>query len=333
MMGRAPTLRDVAEVAAVSIKTVSRVVNGSGPVATETESRVRAAIAELGFRPNPAARSLRVGVDDAVGLVIENLADPFMATLTASIEERLRESGIFVIVTSGGYAPHNERKAVESLTYRRVAGIIITPTSPSHRYLAEGLAGVPLVFVDRPPVQFDADTVLVDNEGGAKLATEHLLAHGHRRIAFVGDRIGLFTTGLRHQGFRSTMAAAGVPVDEALVRTDVVDPETTLRAVREMLDHPEPPTAMIAANARSSLGMIRGLHEQKSCRVAHVSFDDFDMAQSLSPPVTVVTQDPEQMGRAAAELLLDRMGNPERPTKHLLLPTRLIVRGSGETRP
>lgn len=332
-MSRRPTLRDVADLAGVSIKTISRVVNGSGPVASATEARVRAAIAELNFRPNPAARSLRVGVDDAVGLVIENLADPFMATLTASVEARMREAGIFVVVTSGGYEPQNERKAVENLAYRRVAGIILTPTSPSHRYLADGVVELPLVFVDRPPVQFDADTVLADNEGGATLATEHLLAHGHRSIGFVGDRIGLFTTSLRHQGFRAAMASAGVAVQDHLVRTDVVDTAFTARAVREMLAHPHPPTAIIAANARSSLGMIQGLHENQPVRVAHVSFDDFDVAPSLSPPVTVVTQDPVHMGRAAADLLLDRLENPDRPTKHLMLPTRLIVRGSGEMSP
>lgn len=332
-MIRASTLRDVAQVAGVSIKTVSRVVNGSGHVAESTEQKVRAAIQQLGFRPNPAARSLRVGYDDAIGVVIENIADPFMATLTAGVEEQLRDAGKSLIITSGGYPPENERPAIERLANRRVAGMILTPTSTSHAYLGEILRGIPTVFVDRPPVQFDTDSVLADNEGGAKLATEHLIAHGHRRIAFVGDRIGLFTTSLRYQGFRTAMAAAELPILDHLVRTDVVDVPTSTAATREMLEGDQPPTAIISANARSSLGVIRGLHQDQPCVVAHVSFDDFDGAESLSPPVTVIYQDPVGMGRAAADLLLQRLADPSGPSRHILLPTRLIVRGSGEMPP
>jgi LacI family transcriptional regulator len=332
-MTRRATLRDVAELAGVSIKTISRVVNGTGPVAETTEHRVRAAIDELGFRPNPAARSLRVGHDDAVGLVIENIADPFMATLTAGIESRIRAAGKLVIITSGGYEPENERAAIESLAHRRVAGMIVTPTSMSHSYLAQGVATVPLVFVDRPPIQFDTDTVLSDNEGGARLAAEHLIAHGHERIAFVGDRIGLFTTSLRYQGFRAALTAAGLPVLAHHVRTDVVDPDSAAAATREMLAGDDPPTAIISANARSSLGVIRGLHEEPSSMVAHVSFEDFEGAESLSPPVTVVHQDPIAMGRTAADLMLERLDDPSGPPRHIVLPTRLIVRGSGELPP
>ncbi len=328
-----PTLRDVAELAGVSMKTISRVVNGNGHVAESTERRVRAAIKELGFRPNPAARSLRVGYDDAVGLVIESIGDPFMATLTAGVEERLREAGKSLIITSGGYAPENERAAVESLAYRRVAGMIITPTSTSHAYLSGILGGVPVVFVDRPPVQFDTDSVLADNEGGATLATEHLIAGGHERIAFVGDRIGLFTTSFRYQGFRSAMAAADIPILDHLVRTDVVDVDTSAKATREMLAAEQPPTAVISANARSSLGVVRALHQDAPCVVAHVSFDDFEGAESLSPAVTVIHQDPIEMGHAAADLLLQRLSDPSGPSRHVLLSTRMIVRGSGELPP
>lgn len=332
-MTKRPTLHDVANLAGVSIKTISRVVNGSGPVAEQTERRVREAISELGFRPNPAARSLRVGHDDAVGLVIENIADPFMATLTAGVEERMREAGQFVVITSGGYAPENERPAIESLADRRVAGMILTPTATSHAYLSHGVTNVPVVFVDRPPVQYDADTVLSDNEGGARLATEHLIAVGHRRIAFVGDRIGLFTTRLRYQGFRAVMSAAGIPVAEHLVRTDVVGSDTAAAATREMVVGDDPPTAVISANARSSLGVVRALHVDRTSVIAHVSFDDFAGAESLSPPVTVIHQDPIAMGRVAAELLLARLADPSGPSRHVVLPTRLIIRGSGEMPP
>lgn len=333
-MTRRATLRDVAELAGVSVKTISRVVNDSGPVAEETAERVRRAIGELKFQPNPAARSLRVGHDDAVGLVVENIGDPFLATMVATVEARLRADGIFVIVTSGGYAPENERAAVSSIAHRRVAGMIITPTSGSHAYLPVVAPGFPIVFVDRPPVQFETDTVLIDNEQAARGATEHLISYGHRRIAFVGDRLQLFTTYLRHQGFRSALADAGIEVDERIVRTEVIDVATSCEAMRDLLHSDEPPTAVLSANARCSLGVVRALHQEgRSSDLAHVSFDDFDGAESMTPPVTVVYQDPAALGVAAAETLLDRMNGADDPPRHLVLPTRLIVRGSGELRP
>jgi LacI family transcriptional regulator len=332
-MTRPPTLRDVAEMTGVSIKTISRFVNGSGPVAPATADRVEKAIEALGFRPNAAARSLRVGRDDAIGLVVENIADPFLAALTAAVEARMRDQGLFVIITSGGYDPRNERGAVESLVHRRVAGVVLTPTSDDHSYLTGQRPSVPVVFVDRPPTNFGADTVLVDNEGGVRTATDHLIAHGHRRIAFVGDRIDLFTTRLRYQGFRAALAAAGIPLDEQLVRTDVVDAATAARATRELLSCSAPPTAVLSANARTSLGVVKGIRTEGPPMVAHVCFDDFDGAESMSPPVTVVYQDPELMGRKAAELLLQRIAAGARPQRRIVLPTQLIVRGSGELPP
>lgn len=332
-MSRPPTLRDVAEMTGVSIKTISRFVNGSGPVAPGTAARVQKAIDTLGFRPNSAARSLRVGRDDAIGLVIENIADPFLATLTAAVEARMRDQGLFVIITSGGYDPENERGAVESLVHRRVAGVVLTPTSEDHSYLTGERLRVPFVFVDRPPTNLDGDTVLVDNEGGLRTATEHLITGGHRRIAFVGDRIDLFTTRLRFQGFCKALEGAGILLDERLIRTDVVDAVTAAQATRELLAGAAPPTAVVSANARSSLGVVQGLRVEGPPTVAHVCFDDFDGAESMSPPVTVVYQDPVRMGREAADLLVERITDNSGPRRHILLPTQLIIRGSGELPP
>lgn len=316
----------------VSLRTISRFINDSGPVAEETAARVREAIDKLGFRPNPVARSLRVGQDNAVGLVIENIADPFMAAMTAAVEERMRAHGIFVVITSGGYEPENERAAVESLVNRRIAGMIIVPTSSSHAYLSSERPNLPVVFVDRPPIQFEADTVLADNEGGARTATEHLIAHGHRRIAFITDRAHLFTTALRLQGYRTALQAAGIPAEPALIRADVSGIQQAGDVVRDLLAGDGPPSAVFSANTRTSLGVVRGLHDIGASSTAHVSFDDFESADSLTPPVTVVHQDPARMGQEAADLLLDRMAKGPGPARHVVLPTRLIPRGSGELR-
>lgn len=343
-MSRPPTLHDVAEMTGVSIKTISRYVNNSGPVAPRTAERAQAAIDRLGFRPNSAARSLRVGRDDAIGLVVENIADPFFAALTAAVEQRMREEGRFVIISSGGYDPANEQAAIENLLHRRVAGVVLSPTTQDHTYLSRQPLSVPVVFVDRPPANFDADAVLADNEGGMRAATDHLIAHGHRRIAFVGDRIDIYTTRLRYAGFVGGHAAAGIPLDDRLVRIDVADAttsaaarSTTVRsaaAIRELLAADDPPTAVVSADARSSLGVVRGLHTDGRTAIAHVCFDDFESAELMTPPVTVVYQDPVLMGCQAADLLLARLEDADRgPSKQIILPTTLITRGSGELPP
>lgn len=331
-MIRRPTLRDVSVLASVSIKTVSRVINNDPAVAPATAERVQAAIAELGFRPDPVARSLRVGRDDAVGLVVENIADPFMAEVTSAVEEAARERGMFVVISSAGYAPENERVVVGGLANRRVAGLILTPTSGDHSYLDHEFR-FPVVFVDRPPIQHDSDTVLVDNEGGARLATAHLIKHGHRRIAFIGDRLHIYTTRLRYQGFRAAMMDAGLPVDERLVRADAIGPENSTVAMTELLNEAGGLTAVLSANYRTSLGVVRALHQCGRTEVAHVSFDDFTGAESLNPPVTVVNQDPRLMGRQAATLLFDRVNGETGPSRRVILPVKLIVRGSGELPP
>jgi LacI family transcriptional regulator len=333
MMSRRPTLRDVSVLAGVSAKTVSRVVNDDPAVAPGTAERVRVAIRELGFHPNPVARSLRVGRDDAIGLVVENIADPFMAEVTGAVEEVARERGMFVVIASAGYAPENERVVVNGLTHRRVAGLIITPTSGDHSYLGHGHVRFPTVFVDRPPIQYDSDTVLADNEGGALAATRHVIQHGHRRVAFIGDRPHIYTTRLRYQGFRAAMAEAGLPVDERLVRVDAMGTQNSTGATIDLLASDPAPTAVISANARTSLGVVRALHQQDRTDVAHVSFDDFQGAESLSPPVTAIYQDPQGLGRVAAELLLDRIGGLAGPPRRVVLPVKLIVRGSGELPP
>jgi LacI family transcriptional regulator len=333
MSGKRPTLRDVSKLAGVSAKTVSRVVNDDPAVAPGTAQKVQAVIRQLGFYPNPAARSLRVGRDDAIGLVVENIADPFMAELTSAVEEVARERGMFVVITSSGYEPENEHVVVAGLANRRVAGLIITPTSGDHSYLGHPPVRFPTVFVDRPPIQHDSDVVLVDNEGGARLATEHLIKHGHRRIAFLGDRLHVYTTRLRYQGFRSAMRTASIPVDERLVRIDAMGAQNSTAAMTHLLEAGYCPTAVLSANSRTTLGVVRALHLRERTDIAHVSFDDFQGAESLNPPVTAISQEPERLGHHAARVLFDRINGDTGPPRRIVLPVKLIVRGSGELRP
>jgi LacI family transcriptional regulator len=328
------TLRDVAEIAAVSPKTVSRVVNGDAHVTPTTRARVQQAITDLGFQPNLVARSLRVGRADVIGLVVESLADPFFARLTSAVEQAAHERGLAVMVSSvGNRMPERESVIVESLLVRQVAGLIVAPMAQSHAYLTRARQRTPIVFVDRLPEGISSDAVLVDDLAAGEMATRHLLDHGHRRIAFLGSELRNPTTRLRLAGYRRALAERGVAEDESLVAVGAGTARQGREAAEQLLGGPQPPTAIFSSNMRCSLGLVPLLHSSGRLDVAVVSFDDFPMADSLVPAVTVIDHDPEVIGRAAAERLFRRLEDLDAPAETVVVPVRLVPRGSGELRP
>jgi len=326
-----PTMVDVAGVAGVSLKTVSRVVNDERGVRAETAARVREAVAVLGYRANDTARNLRRRQGPAtVGLVIEDVRNPFYSSIARGVEEIARAHGHMVVIASSDENPAAEQKAVGTLLERQVTGLLIVPAGTDHSYLLEEIRhGTPVVFMDRPARRVKADEVLIDNVGGARHAIEHLLAHGHQRIGVVGDPPTVYTVAQRVRGFREAMAAAGVTVDESLVRLGGRDVTEAEASTRELLSMADPPTAVFTTNNRASIGVLRALRGREST-FALVGFDDFELADMLPVPVTVVKHDPAEMGRAGAELLFGRLAGDERPPQRIVLPTRLVPRGSGE---
>ena len=333
-MGK-PTLRDVAALANVSIMTVSRVINADPEVTPTTARRVREAIELLNYRPNPLARSLRTGRDEAIGLVVESIGDPFFAAVTEAVEEAARRAGLFLIIASAGRSPDQERAVVLGLLHRSVCGLIVVPCLLKYgkERLPIGTGGVPVVFIDRPPVDLEADTVLIHNEDGARHATSHLIAHGHRRIAFVGTGIERFSLQRRFDGYRSALADAGIAYDPSLLVSYASDEQERAPILSKVLKLRNPATAVLSGNAVASLEVARELHRMERTDIAFVSFDDFAIADSLTPPVTVARQDPALMGRTAMYLLLRRIRGDVSPPRHELLPTTFIVRGSGEIEP
>jgi LacI family transcriptional regulator len=329
-----PTIRDVALRAGVSLKTVSRVINGEAGVAAATAERVGEAIAELGFQRNDLARSLRRGgVSSTLGLVIEDVANPFYSAIAQAVEAAARERGYMLITGSCEEDPERERELVQALLRRRVDALLIVPASSDHAYLARELGdGTPLVFLDRPPAGIEADCVLVDNVGGARAATAHLLAGGHERIALVGDPDELYTAAQRLAGYRDALAAAGLPVRDELVRLGPHDAAQAEAAVRELLALPagRRPTAIFTGNNRNTVGALRALRGADR-PPALVGFDDFELADLLG--TTVVRHDSPRMGAHAAALAFERMQGAERPPRRVVVPTELIVRGSGEVSP
>ncbi|GAA4223363.1 LacI family DNA-binding transcriptional regulator [Streptosporangium album] len=319
-------MKDVAAAAGVALKTVSRVVNEEPGVNPATAGRVLSAIERLGYRRNESARVLRRGRTATVGLVIEDVGDPFYSGISRAVEEVALRHGSLVLSGSSGEEPPRERELVLTFCSRRVDGLIIVPAGTDHGYLRPELdAGIAAVFADRPG-GLDVDTVFCDNRGGAHTGVTHLIRYGHRRIAFLGDRPSIFTAAERLYGYRRALDDAGLPADESLVAMG--PPEQAGPALERMLSGDDPPTAVFTGNGRITVAVLRGGH-----RLAMVGFDDFELADLLVPGVTVVAQDPSRLGRTAAELLFRRIDGEPGPARRIELPTRLIPRGSGELRP
>jgi LacI family transcriptional regulator len=330
-----PTMRDVAERAGVSLKTVSRVINAEPGVAQHTADRVGVAIAELGFHRNDLARSLRQGRSSAtIGLVIEDVGNPFYSAIAQAVEHAAREHGCMLITSSCEEDPERERELVQALLRRRVDALLLVPASHEHGYLRRELGDTPVVFLDRPPQGLDADAVLLDNQGGARLAVEHLVAQGHTRIAYVADPDVLYTAAERLAGYRSAMAAAGLEVDSELVRLGSHDAGQAESVVRELLALPpgRRPTAIFASNNRNTVGALRALRGLEG-EIALVGFDDFELADLLAMPTTVVRHDSQELGLHAAALAFARLEGLDGPPRQIIVQTELVARGSGEVRP
>lgn len=334
-----PTMREVAAVAGVSPKTVSRVVNNEPRVSQETAARVRAAIADLGFRVNVGASDLKRGATAAtIGLVIEDVANPYFSVIARAVEEVAHQRGYFLITASSDERSDREREVIDRLCGRRIDGLLVVPAGRDHRFLKPEIQmGTPAVFVDRPAGRLVADAVLLDNVGGARQATDHLLAHGHRRIGILLDRRGVYTMAPRLEGHRQALREAGIEFDATLLRSDCHDAADAAAAVRDLLTLANPPTAIFATNNRMCVGAVQALSaatpSRQSGRIALVGFDDFELADALSPPVTVVAYDLPDLGRRAAEILFDRIAGDARPARRVVMPTWIIARGSGELPP
>lgn len=304
-----PTLADVAALAGVSIKTASRVVNDQPNVTPRTAAKVREAASLLGYRTNAIARELRGGpMSNLVGMIISDLANPFYSGLASGAEERLAEAGHDLIIATARDDGPRESALIDSLLGRRVRGLLIVPSGKDYSYLhAERRRGFSFVFVDRPAPFFDADNVLVDNNGGMHECVRYMVAQGARRIALIADQESIWTAGQRIEGFKSAIARAGIPLQDCTIVTGVHTEREALTRVAEMLTPQPSVDGIIAANDLIAQGVLRGLHAAR-VKLPIISFDDFPQAALLGVPS--LDHDPQTIGRIAADVLLDRFANP-----------------------
>lgn len=327
------TLEDVARLAGVSSKTVSRVFTQRELVAADTVERVLAAAKRLRFRPNTLARGLRRGGSDTVGFIIGEYANPFYFKVASGIERVLAENGLSLVVATTDDTPEGEERVADALLAQRIGALLLIPVADDQSYLeGERQLGTPVIAIDRPARNLAADSVVLVNHAGVRQAVQRLTSLGHRRVGYVCNPASVYTQHERVRAYREAMAEVGV-TDTApweALRDDLELPASEL--VRELMLRPDPPTAIVAGNNRVTVGALRALAALGiEDRIALVGFDDFDTADVLG--VSVISYDPFELGRRAAELALQRMREPTGYTQQIQLPTWVIPRGTGERPP
>ncbi|MGX1933122.1 LacI family DNA-binding transcriptional regulator [Microbacterium resistens] len=322
-------ITDVAALAGVSIKTVSRVVNGESGVLPDTRERVAAAVLELGFVPDRRARSLKRGDTDTIGILIDAISDPFFAAFVSAVEELAVAEGLNVIFASTVHDAAQEREQLERLTGDRLRGLVIAPFAIEAAELATLRRRFPVICVDR--AREGIDSIVVDDYGATLEAVRGFLARGHRRIGFIGEETPYPTVYERLRAFRDAHAEAGVEIDESLIIAQGRHREE--RAISELLTREDAPTAAFCATSPAAIATIHALSADRIPMPALISFGDFQFADVFTPGITCVDQDPRLIGEATFRRLMELGADPQAEPAHIVVPTRLIARGSGEMTP
>lgn len=317
------TLTDVAELAQVSLKTASRVINEIPTVTPELRDRVLEATRALGYRPHRGAAAMRSGTSDMVGMIIRDMANSFYSHVAAGAAEVAGEHGCLTIMCSSEGSAEGEQRLLEAVFAHRPRGLIISPSSPaSPLMLAEATMGCAIVAVDEPLVGLEVDTVSFNNYADSYRAVAAALDLGRERFAILSDTDHLATMPARVHGAREALASRGLHVRPQLTARDVHTVEDAHKAARMMLQLDEPPDVFFCANNVASVGAASEIHSS-GLDVAIVAFDAFPLSHTLPNPVIVVEHDDREMGRMAARLLFDRLSDPVRPFQQLIVPTTL----------
>lgn len=335
IMQRKPTMNDVARAAGVGTMTVSRVLNNSQHVSEETAARVRRAVAELGYHPNEMARALRNFKSRTIGLLLPNLHDSFYAVCAHALNMVAKEYDYTVLLTITNDDSANEYREAQRMMQRHVEGLVVIPAKSELCRLGEPeFQDIPVVTLDRPLSQAgegEVDAVIVENESGSCLATEHLLeVHGRKRIVFLGHKPGLYTMEQRCKGYASAMSARGF---QSHATFDCTSEEATMEILKGLFASPDPPDAIFSANnltTRHILSALLRMRLRVPEDVALVGFDDLEMGDLLHPALTVVAQPVEELGQTAGRMLFAKMKQqvPLDQVSQVVLPVKLLVRHS-----
>lgn len=333
-----PTLSQVARKAGVGTTTVSRVINGGYRVNPETLERVRRVIQTLGYTPNQAARTLKGQRTKTIGLVIPSIADPFFSNLAEAAQAVARANDSLMIVVTTSNDPRSEMENLDVLIRHRADGLLIVPANSQSQTLHDLIdrIGVPVVAIDRPVAESAITSVVCENFRGAIAGTQHLIDHGYKRIVCLTGESTLYTIRERMRGYRKAVESARLP---CIFDTTVKDYKSAEYAIRSLLDGPNPPDAIFATKNSTTIfafEVLQTLGVAVPQSIALLGFDDFELASTVRPSISVIQQPVEEIGRRAAEILFDQLleerkgggaANPKHPLQ-IKLQTRLIRRNS-----
>lgn len=330
-------MREVATTSGTSLKTVSRVFNDVPTVDPILKEKVLRAAKKLNYIPNMTAGSLRRtnGKTNTVGILLEDIANPFSSALYRIYEDYAAENGYVILAGSHDEDATREHALVNLFISRRVDGLLIAPSCKDHAHLKrEVRSGVHFGFVDRPPINFEADVVLSTNHVGAFDAVKHLIGFGHKRIAFLGDDPAIYTAQERYSGYIKALKAAKINLDSSLVFKGFSSEADAIARIRELLRGSNAPTAFFASQNLLTLVVLKALRaEGLEKSIAVVGFDDIPAAELLTPGVTLVKQDIAEIGRRSIEMLFSRINGNLNSYVTEVVPTTLIPMGSGEIKP
>lgn len=329
-----PTIREVAALSGTSIKTVSRVMNGVSTVDPALAKAVNQAARKLNYRPNLTAGNLRRvdGRTNTIGLLLKDISNPFSSSLHRAFEDLARAEGFDVIAGSMDEMPERESELINTFISRRVDGLIIVPTTSDHKYLEkERKSGMQFVFIDRPANNFVADTVVATNKKGAQEATEHLIHHGHARIAYMGDSQEIYTASERFAGYKAALTKAKIKIDQSIIHHGVKDLKALDAFTSSILTGSNRPTAIFSSQNFVTIEAIRALTKHNlSKKIALVGFDDLPFADLVNPGISLITQDIQKMAETASRLLFNRIKGETPKAELYEIPTIFTQRGSGE---
>lgn len=327
-----PTIQDVAKLAGISTATVSRVLNNYPHIREDVRDRVLVAIKHLNYEPNRVAQRLRANRSRLIGIVVTDITNPFFNAIMASIEAVFFDQGFSVLMSNTNAIPRKELDYLHMMENEEIAGLIIAPSSENVDQVAEmAEAGLPIVVLDRRMPNARVDMVLADNVAGAQSAIDHLVSLGHRRIGHIGGRMALSSGRERYEGYKLAMEKHGLPIADGWVRFGDQQHASGYARALELLDETHPPTAWFVANNMMTLGALNAIHDRGKHipdDIAIVGFDDMPWSISLNPPLTVVAQPTLEIGQLASNMLLERIEQPELPSRMVVLDTKLIIRAS-----
>jgi DNA-binding LacI/PurR family transcriptional regulator len=326
------TLNELAKAAGVSASTVSRALNESGhPVNDDTRQRIMVLANELGYRPNMVARSLKMDRTYAIGIIVDNIVSPFSPTIIRGIQDELKSHNYFSVIMNTDWDPEVETEAIHQLISRSIDGIIFVESWLRGTNPTLDLANKPYVFVHRLFSGTFNNSVLVDEQYGARLAVEHLAKLGHRRIAFINGPSGWDASADRLAGYKDVLAQLGIAYDPQLVEEGNWEVQSGYPAARKFLALEQRPSAIFAANDLMALGAIYAIQEAGLCvpeDIALVGYDDREIAGLSRPTITTVTLPCYEMGQASARLLLSRLENQGETEEPIRIRGKLIIRES-----